>query len=128
MPKKRSTIAVIDDHLGILSALGRLLSTLGYNTELYISTKEFLDAAMTSEAICLIIDIQLGGSSGFELAQHLSQAGFTVPIIFMTADIAESVEKRAREIGCIEFLKKPFSPHTLVDALAKLSPRPSSNA
>jgi FixJ family two-component response regulator len=123
MTTKRSVIAVIDDHLGILSALGRLLSTLGYNTELYISAKEFLDAAMTSEAICLIVDIHLGESCGFELAQDLSKAGFTVPIIFMTADIDESVEKRAREIGCVEFLRKPFTPHALLEALAALSPR-----
>jgi FixJ family two-component response regulator len=125
MTTKRSVIAVIDDHVGILGALGRLLSTLGYNTELYISAQEFLDAAMTSEAIGLIVDIQLGESSGFELAQQLTKAGFTVPIIFMTAHIDESLEKRAREIGCVEFLRKPFTPHALVEALVKLSPRSS---
>jgi len=57
MPTKRKVVAVIDDNLGILGAMSRLLSAFGYDTELYASAKEFLDAAMTTEAICLIVDI-----------------------------------------------------------------------
>jgi FixJ family two-component response regulator len=121
MTVKRKVIAVIDDHLGILSAMGRLLSTLGYHTELYASAKEYLEVALTSEAICLIVDVDLGESSGIDLARHLAISGFKIPIIFMTADSAESVEKRAREIGCTAFLTKPFSPNALIEALAKLS-------
>jgi hypothetical protein len=41
----------IDDDLGVRGAISRLLSALGYDTELYASAKEFLDAAMTTEAI-----------------------------------------------------------------------------
>jgi FixJ family two-component response regulator len=123
MTTKRSVIAVIDDHLGVLGALGRLLSTLGHHTELYASTQEFLEAAMTSEAICLIVDIQLGVSCGIELAQRLSIMGFAIPIIFMTANNSDSVKKRAAEIGCIALLTKPFSRDDLIEALAKLPPR-----
>jgi FixJ family two-component response regulator len=125
MTTKRGAIAVIDDHLGILSAMGRLLSTLGYHTELYISAKEFLDAMETSQAIGLIVDVDLGASSGIELARHLSIRGFKAPIIFMTANLNESVEKRTRKVGCVAILTKPFTPEALLDALAKL-PRSSS--
>ena len=40
MPTKRCVVAVIDDNLDILGALGRLLSTLGYDTELYASARK----------------------------------------------------------------------------------------
>jgi FixJ family two-component response regulator len=126
MTTKRKVIAVIDDHLGILSSMGRLLSTLGYHTELYASAKEFLDAALTSEAICLIVDIELGESSGIDLAKHLANEGFKIPIIFMTAYDTETVRRRAEEVGCIAFLKKPFSPNDLIEALGKLSSRPTA--
>ncbi len=86
MPAKRKVVAVIHDNFGILGAMSRLLSAFRYDTELYASAKEFLDAAMKIEAICLIVDIQLGESCGIEFAQHLANAGFTMPIIFMTAD------------------------------------------
>jgi FixJ family two-component response regulator len=123
MHKKRNVIAVIDDNLSVLGALGRLLGTLGYDTELYASAGEFLDPAVTTAAMCLIIDIRLGESCGIELAKRLPNLGFNIPIIFMSANIDESVKRRAAEIGCVAFLVKPFSAEMLVEALAKLAPR-----
>jgi FixJ family two-component response regulator len=123
MSTKRKVVAVSDDNLSILGAMLRLLSALGYDTELYASAKEFLDAAMMTEAICLIVDIQLGESSGIELAQHVANAGFTIPIIFMSADNNESVKRRATEIGCVALLFKPFSADALIEALVNLPPR-----
>jgi len=122
MPTKRKVVAVIDDNLRILGAMSRLLSAFGYDTELYASAKEFLDAAMTTEAICIIVDIELGESCGIEVAQHLANTGFTMPIIFMTADNNESVKRRAMEIGCAAFLPKPFSMDVLIEALVNISP------
>jgi FixJ family two-component response regulator len=123
MQTKRKVIAVIDDNLSVLGAMGRLLGTLGYDTELYSSAEEFLDPAVTTEAMCLIVDIQLGESSGIELAHHLAKARFTIPIIFMSADVDESATRQAVEIGCVAFLRKPFTAEILIEALARVPPR-----
>ncbi len=126
MPAKRKVVAIIDDNLRLLGAMSRLLSGLGYRAELYASAKEFLDAAMTSEAHCLIVDIQLGDSCGLKLARHLARAGFSIPIIFMTGNADEALKKQAMEIGCIAYLLKPFSAEVLMDVLSTLprhSPR-----
>jgi FixJ family two-component response regulator len=123
LPTNRKVVAVIDDNLRILGAMSRLLSAFGYDTELYASAKEFLDAALTTEAICIIVDIELGESCGIEFAQHLANVGFSMPIIFMTADDNESVKRRAAEIGCLAFLRKPFSANVLIEALVNISPR-----
>jgi FixJ family two-component response regulator len=123
MPTKRDVVAVIDDNLDILGALGRLLSTLGYDTELYTSKEEFLDAAMSSEAICLIVDVHLGPASGIDLAQELSSAGYTFATIFMSGDKRESIKMRAMEAGAVAFLTKPFCADVLIEALAKVPPR-----
>ncbi|MGO9037944.1 MAG: response regulator transcription factor [Steroidobacteraceae bacterium] len=123
MPTNRKVVAVIDDNLGILGAMSRLLSAFGYDTELYASAKEFLDAMMTTEAICLLVDIELGESCGIQFAQRLANAGFSMPIIFMTGNENESVKRRAMEIGCAAFLRKPFSAKVLIEALVNISPR-----
>jgi FixJ family two-component response regulator len=123
MPTKRKVIAVIDDDFGMRRALIRLLSALGYNAELYGSARAFLDAAAKTEAICLMVDIELGESCGIELVRHLAKAGSTTPIIFMTADDNEFVKRRAREVGCVAFLRKPFSVEVLSEALTRISPR-----
>ena len=131
MPTKRTVIAVIDDNVGVLGSMSRLLSAFGYDTELYASAKEFLDNALTSEATCLIIDIHLETSCGIEFAKHLVKAGFTVPIIFMTADDRESIKRRAVETGCAAYLLKPFTANALIEAVINASsrsaaPRPPS--
>jgi len=123
MPFKRTVVAVIDDNLIILGAIGRLLSAHGYDTELYASKQEFHDAALTSEAICLVVDVHLGKECGIELALHLAKAGYTTPVIFMTADPRESVKIRAMKAGAAAFLSKPFCAEALLEALANLPPR-----
>jgi FixJ family two-component response regulator len=123
MSTKRNVVAIIDDNLSILGAMSRLLSALGYHTELYASAKEFLDAAMMTEAICLVVDVQLGESCGIEFAQHLAKTGFKIPIIFMSAHNNDAVKRRAAELGCVAFLIKPFSADVLIDTLAALPPR-----
>jgi FixJ family two-component response regulator len=122
MPKKLKVVAVIDDNLDILRVMSRALSVLGYDSELYVSAKEFLDAATTTEAICLIVDVQLGHTCGFDLATQLAAAGIIFPIIFMSGHNTESVKKRAIESGGVAFLSKPFSPKDLIQALVKLPP------
>jgi FixJ family two-component response regulator len=123
MLTKRTVVAVVDDNLSLLGAMGRLLSALGYGTELYASAEEFLDPAVATDARCLIVDIHLGESCGIEFAKRLANAGFNIPIIFMSADIAESVKRRAVEFGCVAFLSKPFTAELLIEALAKVPPR-----
>jgi FixJ family two-component response regulator len=125
MPTKPEVVAVIDDAPGVRRAISRLLSALGYDTELYASAKEFLDAATTTKPICLIVDIELGESSGIEFAQRLVSAGFAIPIIFMTADYDnESYKRRAMEMGCVAFVRKPFSAEVLIEALRNIPGHP----
>jgi CheY-like chemotaxis protein len=124
MPPKQTVVAIIDDNLMVLGATSRLLSALGYRTELYASAKEFLDAAITTEANCLLVDIQLGEICGVDFVRQLLKAGFTIPVIFMSANGSEYVKRQANEIGCIAFLLKPFPARQLIDALVSLEPEP----
>jgi len=115
---KPKVVAVIDGDLGVRGAISRLLWPLGYDTELYASAKEFLDVAMTTKAICLIVDIKPGES--IEFAQRLVNAGFTRPTIVTTADDNESFKRRAMEMGCVAFLPKPISADALIEALGDI--------
>jgi len=54
-------------------------------------------------APCLVLDIGLPGLSGFELYQRLIKTGAKLPVIFITAG-----SERAREVGAIAYLLKPF--------------------
>jgi len=119
MAMRRTVVAVVDDNLAMSKAMARLLSALGYCTELFASGEAFLDAATRSEASCLIVDIQLGDISGVELGRQLAATGSTFPIIFMTACDDETVRSGATQLGCVAYLRKPFHADELVHAIVK---------
>jgi FixJ family two-component response regulator len=125
---KPKVVAVIDDDLGARGAVSRWLWPLGYDTELYASAKEFLDAAMATEAICLIVDIEPDENCSIEFVQQLVTAGFTTPIIFTTADDDEAFKRQAMEIGCVAFLPKPLSANVLIEALRNIPRHPRLGA
>jgi FixJ family two-component response regulator len=119
MATQRKVVAVVDDDPAMRKAMARLLSALGYCTELFSSGKAFIDAATASEATCLVADIQLGDISGLEMGRQLVVAGCKLPIIFMTACDDETIHSQALESGCIAYLRKPFSADLLIEAIAK---------
>jgi len=112
-------IAVVDDDPGVRKALARLLSAFGYCAEGFASATEFLSAAPTSKATCLIVDFNLLDVSGLELARRLSTAGFDFPIIFVTGSADDTVRKQCMEFGCVAFLHKPFPEERLMQAIKK---------
>jgi FixJ family two-component response regulator len=116
---RHNLIVVIDDDLAILESLEQLLSSFGYQTELFESAEEFLSVASILEPTCLIVDIQLGNISGLELVRALRAHGFTSPVIFITDSHDELHRQQAMELGCVAFLLKPFSAEQLIEPVKK---------
>lgn len=122
---QNSTIAVVEDdpHLG--KALARLLWVLGYRVALFASGAEFYQAAATTEAKFLLVDIDLGATSGLALVQQLSEDGLKFPTIFMTGSHdGDTVEEKCIALGGVAFLRKPFGQHQLVEALVEAGAPP----
>ena len=110
-------IAIVDDDAGIRRALEALLTSWGYRVEHYGSGEEFIPAATSSSASCLLVDIQLGDISGVELSHHLSASGFIFPTIFMTASQDEFIRRQATDVGYAAYLLKPLKAAELKEAI-----------
>ena len=78
-------IAVVDDCEVVRDALDQLLVSVGYRTELYASAEEFMRAAKTTRAACLVVDVELGGTSGPQLLRDLAARGLHFRAILMSA-------------------------------------------
>ena len=115
----KKLIAVIDDDAGLRKSLKALLEALEYEVETFDSAEAFLSAAPRSIAICLVLDIELGLTSGIELARQLAAEGFKYPIIFITGRDHDEVRSRARRAGGVAFLLKPFPARQLHHAILK---------
>ena len=109
-------VFVVDDDHRVREALSSLISSVGLRVEVFGSAAEFLESERPDAPACLVLDLQLPGSSGLELQQQLL-GGEAPPIIFITGhgDIPSSV--RAIKAGAIEFLSKPFDEQELLQAI-----------
>ena len=112
-----STVLVIDDDPDVRASVGRLLRSLGINTQLFASIPDFFRSDPPDGPTCLVLDVRLPGQSGLDLQRKLALEKREVPIIFITGhgDIPMSVE--AMKGGAIEFLTKPFRDQDLLDAI-----------
>jgi FixJ family two-component response regulator len=113
------SVLIIDDDPEFRDSVGRLLRTVGLDTQQFSSVAEFFNAdPHTDGPTCLVVDVRLPGRSGLELQRDLAAANRQLPIVFITAhgDIPMTVQ--AMKGGAIEFLTKPFRDQDLLDAIA----------
>ena len=114
----KRVVAIIEDDPSLRTSLARLLRAHGYTCETCDSAEKFLDGFTTSRANCVLIDINLGsGLSGIELCKCLKASGRSLNVIVMTGVHIQQNKKEAIKAGCNAYLHKPFSPHTLIDAI-----------
>jgi FixJ family two-component response regulator len=95
------------------------LSVHGFDVRTFESAEALLEADAFRTATCMLLDIHLGGMSGIELRRRLAASGSKCPVIFMTAVDDDATRIDAVAAGCIAYLKKPFAPQLLLDAIAK---------
>lgn len=111
-------IHVVDDDANFLRSLLFLLQGLGFDAVGYPTAEDFLHAAPVPapQGCCLLLDIRMPRMSGLELQRRL-HAQPDMPIVFMTGhgDVDQAVQ--ALRGGAADFLQKPFSEQTLLDAL-----------
>jgi FixJ family two-component response regulator len=114
-----TVVIVVDDNPGFLKSVIRLLTVHGFATRAFGSAEALLESDGARGATCLLLDIHLGGMSGIELQHRLAASGARYPIIFMTAIDDDAIRKEAIDGGCLAYLRKPFAPHLLLEAIAK---------
>jgi len=113
-------ICVVDDDVSVRRALGLLLRSAGFAVETYASAEAFLGSKNETHYDCLVLDIHLGGLSGFALHERLAAAGRSIPTIFITAHDDPGTWARARAVETAEYLRKPFDDHSLIGAIDRL--------
>ena len=119
MSKDRNRVLVVDDDLGMLRAVKRLLRQHDYEPILFSSAQAFKSHTEFEKAACVILDIDLNDGSGIELRHGLKAAGVSVPVIYITGNETPAVREAALGSGCVAFLTKPFSAKELIEPLKK---------
>lgn len=103
-------ILVVDDEEDICAILKFNLSKEGYEVVTANSAEEALTLDIASFNL-LLLDVMMGGMSGFELTHRLKADPATadVPVIFITARDTEDDAVEGLDIGADDYISKPFS-------------------
>jgi FixJ family two-component response regulator len=101
-------ISIVDDDDMVRAATETFVRSLGFDSRTFASAESFLRSSALLKTRCLILDVQMPNMSGLELQERLSNLGFEIPIIFVTAYPDETVRHRALQAGAVAFLLKPF--------------------
>ncbi|WP_122661979.1 response regulator transcription factor [Pseudomonas viridiflava] len=107
-------VYVVDDECTIRTSLARLLNSADINAECFASAQEFLQQRFEDQPTCLLLDVNLAASSGFDVQEELLRRGHRFPIIFMTGFGTIPMSVKAIKAGAHEFLTKPFEPDHLL--------------
>ena len=114
---KRNLISVVDDDESVRRTTTLLIASFGFRAAAFESAESFLKSVQLHDTSCLVIDVQMPGMNGLDLQSHLANAGFAVPIIFITAYDNKEYRRRAMQAGAVGFLAKPFSDEQLLQTI-----------
>ena len=101
-------ILIVDDEPDICEILEFNLVNEGYEITTAYSAEEALNK-LTSDYMLILLDVMMGGMSGYKLAENLRRFGNNIPIIFLTAKDTENDMLTGFSVGGDDYISKPFS-------------------
>ena len=110
MEENNYKILVVDDEQDLCEILKFNLETEGYEVETANSAEEALEKDVAGFNL-LLLDVMMGGMSGFQMAKQLKANPMTaqIPIIFLTARDTENDTVTGFNLGADDYISKPFS-------------------
>jgi DNA-binding response OmpR family regulator len=107
-------ILVVDDEKDLCEILQFNLASEGYEVEVAYSGEEAISKSIERFDL-LLLDVMMGGMSGFKLADKIrKELDLTVPIIFLTARETENDMLTGFNVGGDDYISKPFSIKELI--------------
>jgi FixJ family two-component response regulator len=124
--KPRPLVAIVDDEEPIRKALGRLLSSAGFDVETFPSGAAFLESLANRTPHCVVLDLHMPLMNGFDVQTRLAASpGIPVPVVIITGHDSDETRDRALAGRPVAYLRKPVDDQTLLDAI-ELGLKPGS--
>ncbi len=106
-------ILIIEDDADIAGIEKDYLALSGYSVDIESDGNGGLYAALNGKYDLILLDIMLPGMDGLEICRRIRDK-IKVPILMVTAKIADPDKIRGLGLGADDYIEKPFSPSVLV--------------
>ena len=116
-------LLLLEDDLDYKESIKEYLESLGYKIDDFDDGEEALSAIYENKYHLLILDIRVPSLSGYELVKIIRENKDNTPVIYITSLTDINNLSLGYELGCNDYIKKPFSPKELkyrIEQLIKL--------
>lgn len=106
-------VMIIDDDPDFLDELTETLALTGYETMPVLNSMQAIEMVKKRVPDVILLDLKMGGKSGFEVAEELSKNPETarIPVITMTGFYGEKEYSKLERMQNVKYhLSKPFFP------------------
>jgi CheY-like chemotaxis protein len=113
-------LLLVEDDDTVASVIIGLLSARGHEVVHAAHALAALREVSDAPFDVVLLDLDLPGLGGMELAGHLRNQGYAMPLLAVTARTDPGIEQRVREAGFQGFLRKPVTGDLLEQAIARV--------
>ncbi|MEC7523907.1 MAG: sigma-54 dependent transcriptional regulator [Myxococcota bacterium] len=118
-------VLVVDDEENIRLVLRTMLKKHGYEVAVASSGEMALDEIDDVAPDFVLADVRMGGMTGIELTQKLTEKGVDATVIVMSAFGSVDLALEAMKAGAYDYVSKPFKQDEVLLALRKAEERES---
>jgi CheY-like chemotaxis protein len=115
------TILLIEDDLGVRTAVRRILVRLGYGVQDASTVEEALRLAATfaSAPALLVTDVVMPGGNGVAAAEQLQRRWTNMPVLFISGYAPDELHRRGIVVRAEHLLEKPITSARLGHAVRR---------
>ena len=110
-------ILLVDDEESVLQSVGLLLGPEGHDVTSISNSEEAVDIIRSEEYDIMITDIRMAPVDGIQLINIAREIRPSMPLIVISAYTSDAVVKQCTDLGCIAYIKKPFSINDVINAV-----------
>lgn len=114
-------ILLLEDDFDYKITIKEYLESLDYLVDCFEDGQEALEAIYENKYHILILDIRVPSLNGYELVKQIREQGDTTPVIYITSLTDINNLSLGYELGCNDYIKKPFSPKELKYRIEQLT-------
>ncbi len=101
-------ILLLEDEVMLNESICEYLETIGHVVDTYFDGLEAFTAIKNNSYDLLILDINVPGMDGLSFLEEVHKLKIYLPTIYISALVDIEDISRAYNLGCYDYLKKPF--------------------
>jgi len=104
----KTRVLIVDDQPGIRRLLLEVFTDEGYEVNVATNGNEALEKAKEVKPAVILMDMKMPGMDGIDALKELKELGLADRVIMMTAYGELELVTKAKELGAVAYVTKPF--------------------